>query len=222
LEYHKTIEGEYGCPGLSCPGVQRLIAFALKCVAAAPVPCAASPADQWQPIETAPQDWSWFLAWSADLGFLVYRSGPGLIAAEEPDPTHWMPLPTPPRATGEGARDEGMVSGRSSVVRDRVAADQHCGGDLDVADVPVAVSLDPHRLQGELLEALKSEGQKDVWIKMLSGALRNVAIGCCELPGEWEGSVADALDLIQQRLMRDDLELARPRRGHRPSGGVDG
>jgi hypothetical protein len=25
LEYHTTIEGEYGCPGASCPGVQRLV-----------------------------------------------------------------------------------------------------------------------------------------------------------------------------------------------------
>jgi hypothetical protein len=44
----------------------------------------------WHPIETAPQNWSWFLAWGKDIGFIVYRSGPGLIAAEEPDPTHWM------------------------------------------------------------------------------------------------------------------------------------
>lgn len=25
LQFHRTIEGEYGCPGLACPGVQRLI-----------------------------------------------------------------------------------------------------------------------------------------------------------------------------------------------------
>lgn len=25
IEYHKTVEGEYGCPGESCPGVQRLV-----------------------------------------------------------------------------------------------------------------------------------------------------------------------------------------------------
>lgn len=25
--YHKTVEGEYGCPGESCPGVQRLVAL---------------------------------------------------------------------------------------------------------------------------------------------------------------------------------------------------
>lgn len=25
LIYHKTVEGEYGCPGETCPGVQRLV-----------------------------------------------------------------------------------------------------------------------------------------------------------------------------------------------------
>jgi len=52
---------------------------------------------EWQPIETAPQDYSWFLAWCYDLGFFVYRTGPGLMAGEEPAPTHWMPLPEPPK-----------------------------------------------------------------------------------------------------------------------------
>ena len=28
IEYHKSQEGEYGCNGLTCPGVQRLIVFA--------------------------------------------------------------------------------------------------------------------------------------------------------------------------------------------------
>ena len=51
---------------------------------------------QWQPMATAPHDRTWFLAWSEDLGFLVYRMGPGLITEELPDPTHWMPLPTAP------------------------------------------------------------------------------------------------------------------------------
>lgn len=26
LQYHKTVEGEYGCPGVGCPGVQRVLA----------------------------------------------------------------------------------------------------------------------------------------------------------------------------------------------------
>jgi hypothetical protein len=74
----------------------------------------------WQPIATAPDDRTWFLAWSADLGFFVYRLGPGLIASEEPDPTHWMPLPAPPGAeTGTAPEPvEGkpgvFVSGRGS------------------------------------------------------------------------------------------------------------
>ena len=27
LQFHREIEGEYGCPGESCPGVQRLVAW---------------------------------------------------------------------------------------------------------------------------------------------------------------------------------------------------
>lgn len=27
IAYHKTVEGEYGCNGATCPGVQRLVAF---------------------------------------------------------------------------------------------------------------------------------------------------------------------------------------------------
>lgn len=33
LTYHKTVEGEYGCPGLECPGVKRLITFGQECAA---------------------------------------------------------------------------------------------------------------------------------------------------------------------------------------------
>lgn len=34
IEYHKTQEGEYGCNGITCPGVQRLVAFGRACAAA--------------------------------------------------------------------------------------------------------------------------------------------------------------------------------------------
>jgi len=35
IEYHKTIEGEYGCPGKECPGVKKLVAFGAMCASAA-------------------------------------------------------------------------------------------------------------------------------------------------------------------------------------------
>lgn len=51
---------------------------------------------QWQAIETAPKDGRWMLGWETDLGYFVWRDGPGLITGEDPAPTHWMPLPSPP------------------------------------------------------------------------------------------------------------------------------
>jgi len=35
LEYHKGVKGEYGCPGIDCPEVKKLIAFGAKCAMAA-------------------------------------------------------------------------------------------------------------------------------------------------------------------------------------------
>lgn len=59
---------------------------------------AAPPAEGWQPIATAPKDGSWFLGWNRDCGCFIWRDGPSLITGEDPQPTHWMPLPAPPRA----------------------------------------------------------------------------------------------------------------------------
>lgn len=60
IRYHKIEEGEYGCNGIACPGVQRLIAL-LQRVVSADVPASPTP-DGWRPIETAPQDGRWFWA----------------------------------------------------------------------------------------------------------------------------------------------------------------
>jgi hypothetical protein len=55
----------------------------------------------WQPIATVPQDRRWVLVWSEDMEYCVYRFGPGLIEAEGPQPTHWMPLPAAPVSSEE-------------------------------------------------------------------------------------------------------------------------
>jgi hypothetical protein len=62
----------------------------------------------WQPIETAPKDGSPILAYQPDGGCVViswveYFDGGGVWTvdwvdgAEPPTPTHWMPLPEPPK-----------------------------------------------------------------------------------------------------------------------------
>lgn len=58
LDYHKAVdgsgEGEYGCPGATCPGVQRLAAFGMKCAEAAQMD-AHTTATEPAPIDTPEQ-----------------------------------------------------------------------------------------------------------------------------------------------------------------------
>ena len=57
-------------------------------------------ADQWQPIETAPRDGAEILGYHQSLGVWIVSwdsdeegFSPGF------QPTHWMPLPEPPKET---------------------------------------------------------------------------------------------------------------------------
>lgn len=62
----------------------------------------------WQPIETAPRDGKTLLMWAPGfgLGALVlywmndYWREPANGLGLKVEPTHWMPLPPPPRTEG--------------------------------------------------------------------------------------------------------------------------
>ena len=64
---------------------------------------AAQAVDQWQPIETAPRDRTPFIAWFGDYAESGYFVDDGVFVwqhdGDSPikSPTHWMPLPVPPR-----------------------------------------------------------------------------------------------------------------------------
>lgn len=59
----------------------------------------------WQPIETAPKDTTEILVYGDERIFLVYWyldewiNGDVTLGWAEIDPTHWMPLPSPPGDT---------------------------------------------------------------------------------------------------------------------------
>jgi hypothetical protein len=147
-----------------------------QALAAAPVPCAASPADSWQPIETAPKDGTWFIGLvDANLG--IYRrvswgrnlNGDlcwcGTTATYHP--THWIPMPRAPAPTGEGARD-----GSDCVRRDIPARPDSGPADVPLPDggsVAVGPPFDdwashildgyesksPSQIEWEIVEALQ-------------------------------------------------------------------
>jgi hypothetical protein len=61
-------------------------------------------ADTWQPIKTAPTDGSLFLVWAPEYvglpsiySLCAYHPDAGFCIDELREPTHWMPLPEPPK-----------------------------------------------------------------------------------------------------------------------------
>jgi len=116
VEYHKSPEGEgeYGCNGLACPGVQRLIGFAKRCAGAAIAEfinfqAEALVASPWRPISTppprGPENRVLFRGVSKAMSFSHAAVVDGWIdSTGEPVHdyhyklviTHWMPMPPKP------------------------------------------------------------------------------------------------------------------------------
>lgn len=74
-----------------------------------PLPKAETPANvmtaEWKPIATAPRDGTWVLLWwphwfyqpmSGYYGLDGWQMDRALLGADDPGPTHWCPLPSPP------------------------------------------------------------------------------------------------------------------------------
>lgn len=107
LHQHMVIDGEYGCPGVTCPGVQKLITFA-----EAAFSLGAQTASNWQPMETCPKDEEVFFwvvpklpeeAFTDTSGNPIFSTHAGYLHRGKwqswgslSKPTHWQKLPFPP------------------------------------------------------------------------------------------------------------------------------
>jgi hypothetical protein len=73
-------------------------------------------------------------------------------------------------------------------------------------ELAACLAAEGEQQDDELLESLKAEGQKDVWIEMLSAALRSIVVAA-GAPEDWEGSVAEARAYLNTRFVETQAEL---------------